>query len=379
MADDGWRTIGGVATAWYDAPSLAAGAALVTRLAGEDVVLDLRATGARVRAGTPRATAAASAAARDLGLAADPSALQQVGVVVASPDPATTAPWWRRVLGEVPGLVEPPISFVPLPDPRPLRDRWHVDVVRPGDVVAEVAPGPAGGPYGVRHGDPDGIEVDLVPGDPLADGASDWVAVFSTTACYRVDPSVQPELVEAAAATADAAGFPLLVGVRPGLVVLETGKDQADPDAHGLELDVGSLAADLQSTARALGAVADPALPRFVQLGLDAADVAGVRAFWAAALDHVADRRTGLTDLVDPRRLDPVLILQDLDVDEVDRRRQRNRIHLELAVPTDAVAARVGAATDAGGRVVQESSGRTTVTDPEGNELVVVASPPVGI
>jgi Glyoxalase-like domain len=80
------------------------------------------------------------------------------------------------------------------------------------------------------------------------------------------------------------------------------------------------LAGNLQTAARELGATADPGLPRFAQLFLDAADVDAVRAFWAAALGYTHDRRTWNTDIYDPRRLNPVLVFQELDASETERR-----------------------------------------------------------
>ncbi|MFC7483680.1 hypothetical protein ACFQX7_31775 [Luedemannella flava] len=170
-----------------------------------------------------------------------------------------------------------------------MRNRIHLDVVRPAAAVEQAGPGEASGPYGVRHADPDGNEVDLVPGAALGEttGTADWQAVFSAMACYRVaSPTQQRDLAAAAATLADDAGFPLLIDLRPGLVIIDSGKDRWEADAHGLGLDFTDLAADLQSAARELGATADPGLPRFVQLFLDAADVAAVRAFWVAALGY---------------------------------------------------------------------------------------------
>ena len=230
-------------------------------------------------------------------------------------------------------------------------------------------------PYGVCHADPDGNEVDLVPGDALGEGAgtADWQAVFSAMACYRTtSPTQQRDLAAAAAALADDAGFPLLVDLRPGLVILDSGKDQWVDDAHGLELDFTDLAASLQTAARELGATADPGLPRFVQLFLDAADVAAVRAFWVAALGYTPDRRDWNTDIYDPRRLNPELVFQEIDISETERRRQRNRIHVELAVPSDLAQTRLAATLAAGGRLLDESEGRWRVADPEGNEMVIV-------
>jgi hypothetical protein len=122
-----------------------------------------------------------------------------------------------------------------------------------------------------------------------------------------------------------------------------------------------------------LGATAHPGLPRFVQLFLDAADVAAVRAFWVAALGYTHDRRDWNTDIYDPRRLNPVLVFQELDAVETERRRQRNRIHFELAVPSDLVQTRLATTVAAGGRTLDESEGRWLLADPEGNELVIVS------
>ena len=383
----GWRVVDGVATAWFDAPSLSAAAALAGRIVelSAEVAVDLRATGLRIHLDPDEQAEAVSAAARDLGLAADPAVLQSLSVVFESAAPAEVRPFWQRVLdyapGEDGGLADPlrrdpAVRIRRSAESRPLRNRVHLDVVRPAAAVEQAGLGEASGPFGVCHADPDGNEVDLVPGGPLGEGAgtADWQAVFSAMACYRVSsPAQQRDLAAAAAALADDAGFPLLVDLRPGLVVLDSGKDQWEDDAHGLQLDFTDLAGHLQTAARELGATADPALPRFVQLFLDAADVAAVRAFWTAALGYAADRRAGASDIHDPRRLAPVLVFQELDAAETERRRQRNRIHVELAVPSDLARARLDTTVAAGGRLLDESADRWRVADPEGNELVIVS------
>ncbi|MDP2293072.1 MAG: VOC family protein [Actinomycetota bacterium] len=382
-----WRVVDGVTTAWFDARSLAQGAALAARIVelSNEIVVDLRATGVRVRLDSDDHAAAVSAAARDLGLAADTAVPQQLSVVVESANPTEVAEFWQRVLdfarggeGELtdPLQRDPAMRIGQSTEPRPLRNRIHLDVVRPAAVVEQMGLGEASGPYGVRHSDPDGNEVDLVPGDPLGESVAtaDWQAVFSAMACYRTtSPAQQRDLAAAAAALAADAGFPLLIDVRPGLVILDSGKDQWEADAHGLAADFTDLAGNLQTAARELGATADPALSRFAQLFLDAADVAAVRAFWVAALGYAPDRRAGVTDIHDPRRLSAVLVFQPLDVSETDRRRQRNRIHFELAVASDQSQERVAAALAAGGRQLDESEHSWRVADPEGNELVIVA------
>ncbi|WP_421742652.1 VOC family protein [Cellulomonas sp.] len=379
--------VDGVATAWFDASSLVDGAALAGRIVelSAEAVIDLRPTGIRVRLDSDEHAEAVSAAARDRGLAANPAVLQHLSVVLESADPAAVTPFWQRALAYAPGedggladplRRDPELRIRPSTEPRPLRNRIHLDVVRPAAAVELAGLGEAYGAFGVCHADPDGNEVDLVPGDALSEktGTADWQAVFSAMACYRTtSPTQQQDLAAAAASLADAAGFPLLVDLRPGLVILDSGKDQWEADAHGLEVDFTDLAEDLQTAARELGATADPALPRFAQLFFDAADVAVVRAFWLAALGYAPDRRAGASDIADPRRLNPVLVFQEIDTSETERRRQRNRLHVELAAPSDLAQTRLDTAVAAGGRLLDESEGRWRVADPEGNELVIVS------
>src|SRR6476661_6083706 len=102
MTDVGtdWRVVDGVATAWFDAPSLVEGAALAGRI-GElspEIVVDLRATGLRVRLDSDEHAEAVSAAARDLALTANPAVLQHLSVVLESTNPSGVRPFWQGVL-----------------------------------------------------------------------------------------------------------------------------------------------------------------------------------------------------------------------------------------------------------------------------------------
>lgn len=108
-----WRVVDGVATAWFDAPSLIEGAALAGRIVelSADIAVDVRASGTRVRLDSDEKAEMVSAAAQDLGLAANPAVLQQLSVVVESVNPTAVRQFWERVLpyapGEGGGLVDP--------------------------------------------------------------------------------------------------------------------------------------------------------------------------------------------------------------------------------------------------------------------------------
>src|SRR4029450_11801901 len=133
-----WRGVDGVATAWFDAPSLIEGAALTGRIVGvsAEIVGDLRATGMRVRLASDEHAEAVSAAARDLGLAANPAVLQHLSVVFESANPAVVGRFWQRALGYAPGedggladplRRDPAIRIRPSAGPRPLRKRLHFE------------------------------------------------------------------------------------------------------------------------------------------------------------------------------------------------------------------------------------------------------------
>ncbi|GAA0963667.1 hypothetical protein GCM10009554_83430 [Kribbella koreensis] len=413
---DGWRAFDGGLSAWFDAPSpspspspsLGVGAALVARVVelvgGRELPdFDLRAGGVRVRIGVrggepgqAEMTLAGgiSAAAQELGMVADPAGLQVLRVAVSSGELASVASFWSSAFAyepvgdlrfEDPLRRDPAISFYRLDEPRPLRNRIHVDVSRPSEAVeafrAAVGQEPFG-PWGVALADPDGNEIDLVPGGELPTeisdarartdeaGTADWRVLFGAMTFYPTTSPAQAScLATAVAALADEAGRPLLVDLRPDGVTIDSGKDQWEEDTAGFV----RLAARIQSAARELGLSADPARLRFVQFGIDAVDVAAVKDFWTTVLGYQETPRG--YDLYDPRRLNPTFILQEMDAAESERRRQRNRTHFELLVPADLVESRLATAVAAGGTILPaDRPGTRTVADPEGNELTLITS-----
>jgi hypothetical protein len=400
------RVLGGSATAWFDAPMHTAGAALIERIAGStdggglpDV--DLRAGGVRVRIGAPgppgltpadvALARAVSVAADDLGLVADPAALQVAQLAVDAVDRPSVMSFWETALAYEPIggdrlgdplRRDPTVSFHHLEHPRPLRDRIHLDVSRTLDAVEAVKATTgrqAYGAWGLTLADAEGNEVDLVPGGELAEGpeTADWRLLFGAMSFYPAASPVQAsDLATVVARLADDAGVPLLVDLRPEGVTIDSGKDPWEDDDDPSKSRFTELAGQIQAAAHDMTLVADPTNLRFVQLCIDAVDVPAVRAFWTTVLGYQHDPRPHVTDIYDPRRLGPVIIFQPMDASEDERRRQRNRTHIDLLVPDDQAQVRIDAALAAGGRIVTDTTpGRCTVADPEGNELDILTEP----
>lgn len=404
-----WRVVAGGAVAWFPTTSHGAAAQLVRAIAelpqlagGLLPDLDLRAGGLWVRLSRvgERFTQAVvdlargiSAAAGGLGLTGRPDAVQVLQLAFDAMDHSAVMPFWQTVLGyerrgeEVladPARRHPPVWFQHQGEPRPLRNRLHLDVVTPQPVATASLAAVRGTARSVaEHGyyatvaDPEGNEVDLLPLPEGADtwgeaATEDWRLVFAAVASYPTDSTEQAlALTERVAELSDAAGLALGVDLRPGLVVVDTGKDRWEM-ADGYQ----DLAAQVQEAARALGLRADPARARFVQVGIDAVDIPAVRGFWRAVLGYEEDPRQDVTDIVDPRGIGMPLFLQNLDASDDARRAQRNRIHVDLFVPDDQAGDRVSAALAAGGRVVYDAEAPewVTIADPEGNEVDIAVA-----
>jgi 4a-hydroxytetrahydrobiopterin dehydratase len=194
-----WRVLTNVAHARFRTGSFGAGVALVDaigRLAEEanhhpDV--DLRSDGVTVRLTTTtpdhffwlsdhdvELARRISAAARELRAPADPAAVQTVQVTIDALVHRDVMPFWRAVLGyrQVgdedlldPRSEGPPFWFQRMDEPRPQRNRVHIDLFVPHDQAeARIATAVAAGgrvvsdryaPAWWTLADPEGNEVDV--------------------------------------------------------------------------------------------------------------------------------------------------------------------------------------------------------------------------
>jgi 4a-hydroxytetrahydrobiopterin dehydratase len=108
-----------------------------------------------------------------------------------------------------------------------------------------------------------------------------------------------------------------------------------------------------------------------IEIAIDALDVPAVRPFWKAVLGYADEPgRSGPSDpLVDPLGQGPAVWFQQMDAP----RPQRNRIHLDVSVPHDEAASRIGAALAAGGTLTYDAEAPAfwVLADAEGNEACI--------
>ena len=195
-----------------------------------------------------------------------------------------------------------------------------------------------------------------------APGTSDWRVVFGGARTrFRTGSFAQGlALVDEIGRLAEAADHHPDIDLRYGLVEVRL----ISHDVGGLSRRDISLAEKISAAAASLGLVARPAEVQTVQIALDATDEGRVRPFWEAVFGYPS-RDDGV--LADPAGRLPNLWFQPM----AEPRTERNRFHLDIAVPIDQGEARVHAALAAGGRLVSDANAPQwwTLADPEGNEV----------
>jgi 4a-hydroxytetrahydrobiopterin dehydratase len=127
-----------------------------------------------------------------------------------------------------------------------------------------------------------------------------------------------------------------------------------------------ALARRISTVAKDLNIPADPTAVQLINITLDTLVGTDVLPFWRALLDY---RQIDDDYLADPARRGPGFGLQPMDA----ARPQRNRMHLDIAVPHDQAEVRVAAALAAGGRLVSDAHAPKwwVLADAEGNEACV--------
>ncbi|NNE11121.1 MAG: pterin-4-alpha-carbinolamine dehydratase [Ilumatobacter sp.] len=198
-----------------------------------------------------------------------------------------------------------------------------------------------------------------------ADGVADWRVVLGTArAVFRSGSfPAAAQLVAAITEAAEELVHHPDIDVRyPGDVHV-TVTTHATGGLTSLDVDLARRVSELAADS---GASAAPDGVQVAELAIDTMDADRIRPFWAALLDY---RETEHGTLVDPRRQGWSIWFQQMD----EPRTERNRFHVDIAVPDDVAEQRIAAALAAGGTLVSDRRAKAfwVLADADGNEACI--------
>lgn len=172
-------------------------------------------------------------------------------------------------------------------------------------------------------------------------------------------------LVDAIAEVADASNHHPEVSLSWGNVGIRL----SSHDAGGVTERDLALALRIQELADRHAAKPGRATPARYDVAIDCTEADAIRAFWQVGLGYVELDGADGTELVDPRGVGPRVWFQRMEIARTDR----NRIHLDVYVPTADAEDRVQAIVDAGGLLLTDEHAPDwwVLADVEGNELCV--------
>ncbi|WP_158607683.1 VOC family protein [Flexivirga caeni] len=126
-----------------------------------------------------------------------------------------------------------------------------------------------------------------------------------------------------------------------------------------------ALARTVSELASAAGVASHPERTSVLELGLDSADEAQMRPFWAAPARLRHGRRWGELQLHDTTGRRPAIWFQPTEAQDTPRQRW----HLDLRIPPEVVQDRIAAALNAGGKLVDDTAAPVfwVLADPQGN------------
>ncbi|MFC5928942.1 pterin-4-alpha-carbinolamine dehydratase [Cryobacterium melibiosiphilum] len=144
-------------------------------------------------------------------------------------------------------------------------------------------------------------------------------------------------------------------------------------DVNGVTKKDLLLAERIQDLADGIGAGPVRVPPSRYDIAIDCSDADAIRPFWRASLGYEEAIGSDGIELVDPRGLAPRVWFQHMEIARTDR----NRIHLDVYVPTDDAEARVEAVVLAGGTLLTDEHAPDwwVLADVEGNEICICTAP----
>ncbi len=136
-------------------------------------------------------------------------------------------------------------------------------------------------------------------------------------------------------------------------------------DVGGVTSRDVELARTISELALTVAATPHPERTSVLELGLDTADEAEIRPFWAALLDYDTVEAWGEPQLRDVTGRRASIWFQPTDAHDVPRQRW----HLDLRIPPEVVEDRITAAIKAGGQLVDATAAPAfwVLADPQGN------------
>jgi len=200
-----------------------------------------------------------------------------------------------------------------------------------------------------------------------AEGVDDWVVLHGgATAVFRV-----PSLAEAVALAGSIASVPgVAASGAPLTITPDRLTVRLTRDVWQLEPQHMELARAISAVARSRGAVADRGAVHEVQLAVAARPGASDVGFWRAVLGYVPHSDD---NAVDPLGHGSTVWMQELD----PAKPLRHAMHVDVSVAREHIEARLAAALEAGGRIVDRSRAPAwwTLADRAGNKVCIAAWP----
>jgi 4a-hydroxytetrahydrobiopterin dehydratase len=150
------------------------------------------------------------------------------------------------------------------------------------------------------------------------------------------------------------------------------GFELSSHDAGGVTARDLALARGIHEIADALGAGSESVTPQRHELAIDCVDADAIRDFWRVGMGYSESVSGDDIDLIDPTGRGPKVWFQRMDPPRTDR----NRIHVDVYVPTADAEQRVKDIVAAGGFLLTDEFAPDwwVLADVEGNELCVCTS-----
>ena len=200
-----------------------------------------------------------------------------------------------------------------------------------------------------------------------ADGLEDWVVLHGGPSAVFVTEN----LVDAAELARAVAQLPGLDGSRAQLTIVSKRLTvRLTREIWKIEAEHIELAREISKVAKSLGAVADPNQVQEVQFAIAAKPDAIDLTFWKAVL--------GYDPMLEDNAIDPLGVSSTVWMQDIEEGKTlRHAMHIDVSLSKEAAQARVDAALEAGGVLVDGSHAPSwwILADRSGNKVCVVAWP----